>query len=291
MEREINNLGFSGNEKQPYVLPHHLFLMAAIATAKGKEIPEITVDGNYAAKKGLQQKRTRKSSFVKPARKKSSCKEGEFVAQPVRKNSLSKDNQTVKKPIRKRSSCNDNQSVTTRPVRKRSSCKDTNKPVRKKSSSSDNQSVTSKPIRKKSSCNDSQSLSIKPIRKKSSRNDSQSVASKPIRKKSSCTDNTKAVRKNSSFCENARETRRASDVDCSVEYQDKIHLTLLVHFEDGMNRRMTCTVGEDETSIDLADELVYYGLICEMDHTKIAQVIKQNLSSEQPDKQKQTWVE
>ena len=36
MEREINNLGFSRNEKQPYVLPHHLFLMAAIATAKGQ---------------------------------------------------------------------------------------------------------------------------------------------------------------------------------------------------------------------------------------------------------------
>ena len=49
-----------------------------------------------------------------------------------------------------------------------------------------------------------------------------------------------------------------------MEYQDKIHLTLLVHFEAGMNRRMTCTVGEDETSIDLADELVYYGLICEV---------------------------
>ena len=31
-----------------------------------------------------------------------------------------------------------------------------------------------------------------------------------------------------------------------------------------MNRRMTCAVGEDETPTDLADELVHYGLICEV---------------------------
>ena len=35
MDTEINNLGLPEEEKLPSVLPHHLFLMAAIATAKG----------------------------------------------------------------------------------------------------------------------------------------------------------------------------------------------------------------------------------------------------------------
>ena len=35
MDTEINNLDLPEDEKLPSVLPHHLFLMAAIATAKG----------------------------------------------------------------------------------------------------------------------------------------------------------------------------------------------------------------------------------------------------------------
>lgn len=35
MDTEINNLDLLEDEKLPSVLPHHLFLMAAIATAKG----------------------------------------------------------------------------------------------------------------------------------------------------------------------------------------------------------------------------------------------------------------
>ena len=31
-----------------------------------------------------------------------------------------------------------------------------------------------------------------------------------------------------------------------------------------MNRQMSCTVGENETSMDLANELVHYGLISEV---------------------------
>ena len=53
-------------------------------------------------------------------------------------------------------------------------------------------------------------------------------------------------------------------MSCLVDNQNERRLTLFVHFEDGMNRHMTCTVGEDETAIDLADELVHYGLISEV---------------------------
>ena len=56
-------------------------------------------------------------------------------------------------------------------------------------------------------------------------------------------------------------------MSCVVDNQNERRLTLFVHLEDGMNRHMTCTAGEDETAIDLADELVHYGLISEVNPT------------------------
>ena len=52
---------------------------------------------------------------------------------------------------------------------------------------------------------------------------------------------------------------------CSVKRTDEgKQLTLLVRLEDKVNRQMSCTVGENETSMDLANELVHYGLISEV---------------------------
>lgn len=52
---------------------------------------------------------------------------------------------------------------------------------------------------------------------------------------------------------------------CSVKHADDgKQLTLLVRLDDKVNRQMSCTVGENETSMDLANELVHYGLISEV---------------------------
>ena len=52
---------------------------------------------------------------------------------------------------------------------------------------------------------------------------------------------------------------------CSVKRTDEgKQLTLLVRLDDKVNRQMSCTVGENETSMDLANELVHYGLISEV---------------------------
>lgn len=41
-------------------------------------------------------------------------------------------------------------------------------------------------------------------------------------------------------------------------------LSLLLRLEDKMNRQLSCKVGENETPMDLAMELVSYGLISEV---------------------------
>ena len=52
---------------------------------------------------------------------------------------------------------------------------------------------------------------------------------------------------------------------CSVKRTDEgKQLTLLVRLDDKVNRQMSCIVGENETSMDLANELVHYGLISEV---------------------------
>ena len=52
---------------------------------------------------------------------------------------------------------------------------------------------------------------------------------------------------------------------CSVKNTDDgKQLSLLVRLDDKVNRQMSCTVGENETSMDLASELVHYGLISEV---------------------------
>lgn len=53
---------------------------------------------------------------------------------------------------------------------------------------------------------------------------------------------------------------------CSVKHEEGAgqSLSLLVRFEDKMNRQLSCKVGDGETSLDLANELVHYGLVSEV---------------------------
>ena len=41
-------------------------------------------------------------------------------------------------------------------------------------------------------------------------------------------------------------------------------LSLLLRLEDQMNRQLNCSVSENESGVDLANELVEYGLISEV---------------------------
>ena len=54
-------------------------------------------------------------------------------------------------------------------------------------------------------------------------------------------------------------------MSCTVKLQDdEKHLTLTLRFDDKMNRQLSCKVSQNETSMDLACELVKYGLINEV---------------------------
>ena len=60
------------------------------------------------------------------------------------------------------------------------------------------------------------------------------------------------------------------EMTCTVEVEDQntknceTKLSLLLRFEDQMNRQLNCAVAHDETGVDLANELVHYGLISEV---------------------------
>lgn len=78
--------------------------------------------------------------------------------------------------------------------------------------------------------------------------------------------------------ENSPETRSIIHISCSVKMIDKEkHLTLLLRFDDEMNRHLTCKVSENETSDDLAAELVKYGLINKADQEQVSNKIQENL--------------
>jgi len=67
---------------------------------------------------------------------------------------------------------------------------------------------------------------------------------------------------------------------CTVEVEEgssETKLSLLLRFEDQMNRQLNCCVAEDETGVDLADELVHFGLISELDRDKVAGKINEHL--------------
>jgi len=76
------------------------------------------------------------------------------------------------------------------------------------------------------------------------------------------------------------EIRLIIEMSCTVEVDEnssETKLNLLLRLEDQMNRKLSCSVSEDETGIDLANELVEYGLISEIDRDKVANMIDEHL--------------
>lgn len=76
------------------------------------------------------------------------------------------------------------------------------------------------------------------------------------------------------------EIRLIIDMTCTVEVDEnssKTRLSLLLRLEDQMNRELRCSVSENERGIDLANELVEYGLISEVDRDKVAKKIDEHL--------------
>lgn len=82
------------------------------------------------------------------------------------------------------------------------------------------------------------------------------------------------------------ETRKIVNMLCdvkSIEDSCELAMTILLRMDDKMNRQLTCIISEAETptSTALAQELVHYGFINEIDRDKIASLIEvamQNIS-------------
>lgn len=79
-----------------------------------------------------------------------------------------------------------------------------------------------------------------------------------------------------------KEDRLIKEIDCSVKRQEDgkgLSLKLLLKLEDRMNRQLCRTISEDQSGIDLATELVNYGLISELDLEKVASTIQENIKA------------
>jgi len=57
-------------------------------------------------------------------------------------------------------------------------------------------------------------------------------------------------------------------------------MTLLLRMDDKMNRQLSCEINEQDTSYSLADELVHYGFINELDREKVSFFIEEALRSQ-----------
>lgn len=79
------------------------------------------------------------------------------------------------------------------------------------------------------------------------------------------------------------ETRKVLTMMCSLKpLEDKpgLWMTLLLRMDDKMNRQLSCEVGDQDTSLSLADELVHYGFINELDREKVSFFIEEALRSQ-----------
>lgn len=79
------------------------------------------------------------------------------------------------------------------------------------------------------------------------------------------------------------ENRLVSEISITVETlkDGDSALSLVLRLDDKMNRTLTCKVKEGEKGIELAQELVFYGLINESDTEKIASSIDERLRASQ----------
>ncbi|GAB6026648.1 hypothetical protein CHUAL_013054 [Chamberlinius hualienensis] len=76
------------------------------------------------------------------------------------------------------------------------------------------------------------------------------------------------------------ETRKVIYMMCSLKPRDDgpgLWMTILLRMEDKMNRQLTCEVAETDSSTVLAEELVHFGFISEVDREKMATLIEDAL--------------
>nr|CAD7445781.1 unnamed protein product [Timema bartmani] len=78
------------------------------------------------------------------------------------------------------------------------------------------------------------------------------------------------------------EGRRVVNMMCNVKSREEtceLLMTILLRMDDKMNRQLTCIVSEMDTSLLLAQELVSYGFINEVDRERVATLIEETLRS------------
>ncbi|ESO92098.1 hypothetical protein LOTGIDRAFT_202640 [Lottia gigantea] len=76
------------------------------------------------------------------------------------------------------------------------------------------------------------------------------------------------------------ETRMVTNMTCSVkkgEDTPNVQLTITLRMDDKMNRQLQCDISQDDNSMVLAEELVHYGFINELDRDKVAHMIEENI--------------
>ncbi|CAE1314307.1 NRBP [Acanthosepion pharaonis] len=81
------------------------------------------------------------------------------------------------------------------------------------------------------------------------------------------------------------ETRMVTNMACQMKKTDEnsnLNLTLLLRMDDKMNRQLQCEISLDDNASTLAEELVHYGFINELDKDKVASLIDQNLRPNNP---------
>ncbi|KAK6180157.1 hypothetical protein SNE40_012356 [Patella caerulea] len=76
------------------------------------------------------------------------------------------------------------------------------------------------------------------------------------------------------------ETRMVTSMSCSVrkgEDSPSVQLTLTFRMDDKMNRQLQCDISYEDNSNTLAEELVHYGFINELDRDKVAAMIEEQV--------------
>ncbi|XP_029642062.1 nuclear receptor-binding protein isoform X2 [Octopus sinensis] len=76
------------------------------------------------------------------------------------------------------------------------------------------------------------------------------------------------------------ETRMVTNMACQMRKTDEncnLNLTLLLRMDDKMNRQLQCEISQEDNASTLAEELVHYGFINELDKDKVATLIEQHL--------------
>lgn len=78
------------------------------------------------------------------------------------------------------------------------------------------------------------------------------------------------------------ETRLVIGMQCTVkslEESSSKNMTLILKFDDRLNRQLTCELQSGEKSDDLAEELVKYGFINVADRSKVSSLINDNIQA------------